>query len=111
MYTGEIYMLVLESKEIVWDEKKNKGNTKKHGISFPESAFVFLDPYLVLIYDEGHSTDKETRWKGIGAIKNNLLIVVFFMESEKEIRLISAREATIKEKKDYGENISQIFGY
>jgi uncharacterized DUF497 family protein len=104
-------MLVPEDKEIVWHEKKNEDNIKKHGISFPESVFVFLDPYLVLIYDEDHSTVTETRWKGIGVIKNTLLVVVIFTESANEIRLISAREATAKEKKDYGENIGQIFGY
>jgi uncharacterized DUF497 family protein len=104
-------MLILEDKEIVWHENKNRENIKKHGISFQESAFVFLDPYLVLIYDEAHSTAEETRWKGIGVIKNALLIIVFFTEHEKEIRLFSAREATQKEKKNYHENISQIFGY
>jgi uncharacterized DUF497 family protein len=104
-------MLILENKEIVWNEQKNECNKKNHGISFPEAAFVFLDPYLVLIYDEGHSTLEETRWKSIGVIKNTLLIVVVFTEREKELRLISAREATVKEKEHYRENISQIFGY
>jgi uncharacterized DUF497 family protein len=106
-------MPALENKEIVWHEKKNADNIKNHGISFPESVFVFLDPYLVLIYDKDHFTVDETRWKGIGVIKNTLLIIVIFTESESEneIRLISAREATAKEKKDYGKNISQIFGY
>ena len=54
---------------------------------------------------------EELRWKGIGAIGNDLLLSVIFAEVKgNEIRLISAREASKKEKESYGENISQIFG-
>jgi len=104
-------MLSLESKTFFWSDEKNQINKKKHGLSFHEAILVFLDPYLVIVYDEAHSTLEEIRWKGIGVLGNEILIAVIFSEfSENEIKLISAREASKKEKEDYSENISQIFG-
>ena len=104
-------MLSLETKTFSWSDEKDQINIKKHGLSLREAVPVFLDPYLVVRHDEKHSTLEETRWKGIGVLGNVLLLAVIFSEiSEHEIRLISAREATKKEKGDYSENIGQIFG-
>ena len=38
-----------------WDEKKNKTNIKKHGISFPEASTVFLDDNAIMFDDDVHS--------------------------------------------------------
>ena len=104
-------MLSMENKIFSWSDKKNLENIKKHGISFPEAAPVFLDPYMVIRHDEEHSTITEIRWKGIGVLNNALLLAVIFTENQKdEVRLISVREATKKEKEDYSENIHRIFG-
>jgi uncharacterized DUF497 family protein len=102
----------LENKVFIWSEQKNQENIKKHGLSFQEAVLVFLDPYFIIRYDEAHSTLEESRWKGIGVIGNDLLLSVIFVEVKgNEIRLISAREASKKEKENYSENIGQIFGY
>ena len=104
-------MFSLENKIFSWSDEKNRINIKKHGLSFQEAVLVFLDLYLVVRHDEAHSTLAETRWKGIGILSNNILLTVVFSEmSENEIRLISARKASKKEKEDYRENIGQIFG-
>ena len=104
-------MLSVETKTFTWADDKNRENIKKHGLSFQEAVLVFIDPYLVLRYDETHSTAGEMRWKGIGVVGNDLLLAVVFKEdSENELRLISARKASKKEKEDYRENIGQIFG-
>jgi uncharacterized DUF497 family protein len=104
-------VLSLENKTFFWSDIKDRENLKKHGLSFNEAAPVFLDPYLIIRYDEAHSTEKETRWKGVGVIGNDLLLSIIFSEGrENKIRLISAREASKKEKEDYSENIRQIFG-
>jgi len=101
----------LETKTFSWSNDKNRENIKKHGISFQEAIPVFLDPYLIIRYDEVHSTLEETRWKGIGVLGNDLLLAIVFSEGkENVVRLISAREASKKEKEDYRENIHQIFG-
>jgi uncharacterized DUF497 family protein len=104
-------VLSLETITISWSDDKNRENIKKHGLSFQEAAPVFLDPYLVIRHDEAHSTMKETRWKGIGVLGNDLLLaIIFSKERENVVRFISAREASRKEKEDYSENIRHIFG-
>ena len=104
-------MLSLENKTFTWSKDKNRDNIKNHRLSFREAAPVFLDPYLVVLHDQAHSTMEETRWKGIGVLHNDLLLSIIFSEEKEDvIRLISAREATKKEKEDYRENINRIFG-
>ena len=103
--------MLLETKTFSWSDNKNRENMKRHGLSLQEAAPVFLDPYLVVMNDEVHSTMEETRWKGIGVLGNELLLAIIFTEEkENAVRLISAREATKKEKEDYSENIRNIFG-
>ena len=104
-------MLVLEDKTIVWDENKNQKNTRDHGIAFSEAVQAFLDPYFVLSYDEEHSSLEETRWKGLGVIRDSLLLMLCFVELDDKLRLYSAREASPKEKREYRDHINQIFGY
>jgi uncharacterized DUF497 family protein len=104
-------MLVLENKEIIWDEGKNAANKKKHGLTFQEAALIFLDACFVVMLDESHSSQEETRWKGIGALQNSVLITVVFAERGETLRLISARKSTKKEQEDYRANIGQVFGY
>lgn len=85
-----------------WDPKKAKTNLDKHGVSFDEASSVFYDPFAKLGHDPDHS-DKEDRYILIGhSQKNNLLFVVHVSkENESTIRIISARKATKKEKKDF----------
>jgi uncharacterized DUF497 family protein len=110
MYVG-VAVFSLDDKEFTWFEKKDRDNVKNHGLSLEEAAPVFLDPYLIVRYDDTHSSVSEVRWRGIGVLGNSLLLsIVFTEEQDNEIRLISAREASPKEKKDYYENIRQIFG-
>ena len=42
-----------------WDDKKNKSNLKKHGISFEEAQGVFFDEEALVYDDPGHSVDEE----------------------------------------------------
>jgi uncharacterized DUF497 family protein len=104
-------MFSLEDKTFTWDEAKNRENLKKHGLTLSEAASVFNDPFLVVRYDETHSSREEFRWKGIGLLGNALLLSVVFVEQPDQIiHLISARQASPKEKENYRENIRQIFG-
>jgi len=56
----------------------------------------------VLIPDPTHSEDEE-RFTLLGRSQRQRLLVVVHTEREEVIRLISARLATAKEKKDYEE--------
>jgi uncharacterized DUF497 family protein len=84
-----------------WDEEKNKINIEKHGIDFLDAAQVFNDPLHAEIYDEVHSTEEE-RWIIIGNIGAIVLVVVTYRE-EDLVRIISAREATAAERRQYYE--------
>jgi uncharacterized DUF497 family protein len=89
-------------KRIVWDDRKNKANRSKHGISFEEASDIFFDPLALTVDDFDHSWD-EFRFVSIGKTKLRKLIVVFFTESDQEIRLISARRPTRTERLNYEE--------
>ena len=81
-----------------WDEKKNRINRQKHSISFETAMLVFNDDNRIEIYDFEHSGD-EDRYNTIGCV-NDILFVVY-TERKENIRLISARLATKRERSVY----------
>ena len=86
----------------VWDERKNRSNQRKHGISFQLSTAVFDDPMHVMIQDR--VVDGEVRWRTIGEVNGRYLLLVahtFEEEDEELVRIISAREATAHERREY----------
>lgn len=78
-----------------WDENKNTINKQKHKVSFETAIYVFEDPYYIEMYDFEHSID-EDRYIAIGKVGD--IIVVVFTERGDNIRMISARVATEKER-------------
>lgn len=83
---------------IEWDDAKNKINKKKHGLSFENAAWVFLDDNRIDDYDEFNSDD-EDRIKVIGRVGK--ILAVIYTERGEKYRIISARYATKKEVDDY----------
>lgn len=81
-----------------WDEEKNRINKKKHGIDFETAMLVFNDLERIEIYDLEHSVG-EDRYSTIGMVKDVLFVV--YTERKENIRLISARLATNKERSIY----------
>lgn len=57
-----------------YDEKKNKKNIEKHGISFKSAARVFFDYDRIEFYDEEHSKI-EDRYNTIGDLSAGMLTV------------------------------------
>ena len=86
-----------------WDDRKESENRRKHGVSFDEAATAFADENARLKHDPDHSQD-EDRFILLGfSAKLRLLVVVHaYRQDEKEIRIISARKAVPKERKQYG---------
>ena len=82
-----------------WDERKNRANRKKHGISFEEAQGVFFDEDAIIYDDPDHSED-EARFLIIGrsAKLRVLFICHCFQPEDSVIRIISARKATSKER-------------
>ena len=86
--------------EYEWDENKAAANLSKHGVSFVEARTVFDDPLYVDFYDPDHSHG-EYRFIMLGESTQGRLLFVSYMERNNAIRLISAREATLSERKAY----------
>lgn len=86
--------------EFEWDTEKAASNLAKHGVSFAEAMTVFADPLEIMIADPDHS-DSEFRFVSIGASATGRLLVVAYTERGGRTRIISAREATPKERRQY----------
>jgi len=83
-----------------WDQNKAVANLSKHGVSFEEAKTVFDDPLYVVFYDPDHSFG-ELRFILLGESAQGRLLFVSYMEHNNGIRLISARKATLSERKAY----------
>lgn len=89
-----------------WDEAKNNSNFKKHHVWFEEAQTVWADSKSVEFFDPEHSA-KEERFVRVGLATSHKLLLVVFCERDHDevIRIISARKATAKERKQYEEGI------
>ena len=86
-----------------WDADKAASNIAKHGVTFDEARTVFGDPLAVIFDDEEHSLD-ELREIIIGhSVLQRLLLVSFTERGDEVVRIISARKANKRERKDYEE--------
>ena len=85
-----------------WDKIKAANNLEKHGVSFAEAQTVFDDPLFVDFYDPDHSFD-EHRFIIIGLSASGRLLFVSYTERGANLCLISARETTSTERRDYEE--------
>jgi len=83
-----------------WDKNKAELNIRKHGITFEEATTVFTDPLSLTIDDPLHSYDEE-RTVIIGRSFSDRLLVVVHTDLGDTVRIISARPAIKKERKDY----------
>jgi uncharacterized DUF497 family protein len=87
-----------------WDANKDRGNQKKHGVSFEFATRVFADP-CCMIWEDRVDEDGETRWQAVGLIETVILLVVHVYRStidgEEIIRIISARKASEHEGRRY----------
>lgn len=85
-----------------WDAAKAEMNRRKHSVTFEEATTVFSDPLSMLQPDPDHSFEEE-RFIVLGMSNRRRLLVVAFAERPARTRLISARKATRKERKQYEE--------
>jgi hypothetical protein len=86
----------------VWDEKKDRANQRRHGVSFPEARTVFYDENAREYSDPDHS-EREERFILLGLSHRPRVLVVChcYRESESVIRIISARKADRNEEQVY----------
>lgn len=86
-----------------WDGRKAKENLRKHRVSFEEAGTVLGDPLSLTIRDPLHS-DKEDRFVTLGLSSRGRLIVVVHTDRRDRVRMISARQATRRERQQYEED-------
>ena len=88
-----------------WSASKARLNAEKHGVTFDEAATAFRDP-LARIFDDPVHSSGEHRELLVGHSRRARLIVVSFAERGDRIRIISARNATKRERRDYEQGTS-----
>jgi uncharacterized DUF497 family protein len=85
-----------------WDPAKATQNRRKHRISFEEAATVFGDALAITFPDPDHSLS-EQRFITVGVSSRNRVVIVAHTDRGENIRIISARKATQRERKPYEE--------
>ena len=86
--------------EFEWDRSKAAQNRKRHRVSFDEAVTVFYEPMAATFDDPDHSIG-ESRFITIGYSSYDRLLVVVHAERGGNIRIISARLANAKERKNH----------
>jgi len=89
--------------EFEWDPQKAEINLRKHGVSFAEAGTVFGDDFAITVPDPDHSIDEE-RYITVGRSNRGRLLMIAHTDRNDKTRIISARELTPRERKDYEEN-------
>jgi uncharacterized protein len=83
-----------------WDDRKAALNKIKHGVSFEAAALALADPDNLFDRDDHADGD---RWRTLGEVAGRILFVVHTWPEGQNGRIISAREATPRERRDYYE--------
>lgn len=91
------------SYQFEWNRQKAVKNVENHGVSFEEAVTVFDDLDFIAVVDDEHSIGEE-RYITIGLSNRGRLLMVAHTDREDQIRIISARQATIKEEIFYAES-------
>ncbi len=96
------YNVHMNELRFIWDEKKNRVNRRKHGVSFQEAQTAFYDENAKVYPDPDHSGD-EARFILLGiSFRLRILVVCHcYRENESVIHIISARKADENEERDY----------
>jgi len=84
-----------------WDARKARLNLAKHGIDFADAVGAFVDEFALTAEDVG--TTAEKRFVTLGMDHLGRLVVVIYTWRGTRLRIISARKATRRERRQYEE--------
>ena len=85
------------------DPRKAAASLRRHGVSFDEASTFFQSSLATVLPDPTHSW-REGRLLIIGHSSAARLPLVAFTESVDQIRIISAREASARERRECEEH-------
>ena len=83
-----------------WDPRKAAANLRKHQVDFADAATVLHDELAVTVLDDDPD---EERFVTIGVDALGRVLVVVFTWRGHRVRLISARQASVRERRRYEE--------
>jgi uncharacterized DUF497 family protein len=89
--------------ESEWDPAKARANFTKHGVRFADAVTALEDDSALTIRDL--SSEDEERWVTMGLEASGRLLLVVYTWRGARVRLISARQATPHERRQYEESI------
>lgn len=89
-----------EVPEWTWNIEKARGNLRKHGVAFAEALTALEDPLALTIPDRARG---EERFVTIGLAADGALLVVAWTSRGTGGRILSARRATRRERRNYEE--------
>lgn len=89
------------SVRYVWDPEKARQNLQKHGVDFADSVAALEDDLALTQRDPG--SEAEERFITMGMDPSGQLLVVVYTWRGERIRIISARKATSRERRQYEE--------
>lgn len=98
-------MYIQEIAVFEWDDKKNRKNIRKHGVSFELASQIFDD--ITISWEDTRKDYGEKRFISIGLAENILVLAVAHTDREGNTRIISARKASKKERSMYNDKIQQ----
>jgi uncharacterized protein len=87
---------------VEWDPAKAAANRRKHGVDFREAVTTLEDPLSMTYPDPEHSVE-ERRFITIGSSSKGRILVVAHADRGAAVRIISARQATPRERRFYEE--------
>ncbi|REJ85778.1 MAG: BrnT family toxin [Acidobacteria bacterium] len=82
-----------------WDPDKARSNRRRHGVSFADATAVFEDEMAISMPDARF--EAEERFLVVGSDYFGRVLVIAFTYREERIRIISARRATSRERRQY----------
>ena len=88
--------------EFEWDKYNTRHVKIKHGIESSECEEVFFNMPLTIRDDISHSRI-ESRYHALGKTNTGRVLLIAFTIRNKKIRIITARDASKKERKIYYE--------
>ena len=86
--------------EFEWDSHKSAANLRKHDVAFSDAITVFsIDDQAITVFDE--AVGDEERYVTIGTDGLGRVLVVVYSVRGERVRIISARRANKRERKEY----------
>ncbi|MBN1263544.1 MAG: BrnT family toxin [Candidatus Pacebacteria bacterium] len=90
--------LLKEVRGFDWDQGNTDKNFREHGVFAKEGEEVFFNEPSILFEDEKHSK-KEKRYGIFGITSQKRKLTIIFTIRNKQIRIISARNMSQKERR------------